>query len=114
MHETSFKSGSHLAWVVVLLIAFFKQAILHLGEPPAFTQLGRWPTVDDNFHVFLALFLHVVGDLCIDLLSAPGHGREVDLPRVLDFRPLITIYAFIADYSNQSCIQRIYDVEVLI
>jgi hypothetical protein len=114
MHETSFKSSSHLVWVVVLLIAFFKQALLCLGEPPAFTWLGQRPTVDDNLPVFLALFLHVVGDLCIYLLSAASHGREVESPRVLDVGPLITICAFTTDYNNQSCIQQIYDVDVII
>jgi hypothetical protein len=83
MYETSFKSGSHLVWVVVLLIAFFKQAILCHGEPPAFTRLGRRPTVDDNLSVFLSLFLHVVGDLYIYLLSTASRSREVELP-VLD------------------------------
>jgi hypothetical protein len=84
MHETSFKSGSHLVWVVVLLIAFFKQAILHLGEMSAFTRLGRRPDMDDNLPIFLALFLHVVGDLCIYLLFAASHSREVKLPHALD------------------------------
>jgi hypothetical protein len=105
MHETSFKSRSHLVWVVVLLIAFFKQLILHLGESLAFTQLGWRPTVDDNLLVFLALFLHVVADLCIYLLSATSHGWEVELPRVLDVGPLITICAFTTDCNNQSYIQ---------
>jgi hypothetical protein len=119
MHETTFKSGSHIVWGVVLLKAFLKQTRLHLGQPPAFTWLGRWPTID-NLHVFFALFLHVVGDLHIYLLSTASHGREVvhiqvgELPLVLNIGPLITICAFTTNYNNQSCIQRKYDVDVLI